>query len=181
MVSITFRLLALPERGWPRLSARLDQEEPLPAPWRYTCAFGAGVAACTFLGGLLAPSLSFAQALGHSLIALVGYCTAPALAHWRFSSSPISPALPARYQDHFIAAATLPVIGSGIFNLFPIPTLTILWTLVGALGVSWSAYIGASKLLGLAGPARKRVAIELGCFSVITPMAANILRITTLG
>lgn len=181
MISIILRFLAKPERAWPRLSARLAQKEQLPAPWTYPCALGGIAGICTLLGALLTPTQSFLQALGHGVIAWIGYSLAPAIASWRFSSSPLAPALPGQYQDHFIAAATLPVIGSGIFNLIPIPGFPFLWTIAGAVLVGWSAYLGASSLLGLAGPTRKRVASQLGTMSAIPPLTANVLRISILG
>ena len=181
MISIILRFLAMPERAWPRLSANLAQKEQLPAPWTYPCVVGGIAGVCTFLGGLLTPSQSFLQALGHGIIAWIGYSLAPSIASWRLSKSPLAPALPEQYQEYFIAAAALPVIGSGIFNLIPIPGFFFLWTIAGAVLVSWSAYLGSSSLLGLAGPARKRVATQLGTMSAIPPLTANVLRISILG
>jgi len=165
LVPLTMRLIAVPEYGWPRLSAACDRGEPLPTPLAHAMLLSGAAVVATLGGSMLSPSRSFDATLLATLIAAVGYfgaaVSAVIVAGARIQASP-------RLQQHtsrFASAACLPVLASGVFNIIPLGLLGVVAALGGTFMTYWSAYIGARDLLGLEDKPRQEAALLVSLFS----------------
>jgi uncharacterized membrane protein len=169
------RLIAVPEYGWPRLSAACDRGESLPAPLTHALMLGAVAVVATMLGSLISPARSFDETLLATFIAAVGYggaaVSAVVVAAPRLQVSP-------RLQQHtarFASAACLPVLASGIVNVIPLGLLGVVAAVGGALMTYWSAFVGARDLLGLEDKPRKDAALLVCVFSGLPTLVCTSL------
>lgn len=176
LVPLTMRLIAIPEYGWPRLSAACDRGEPLPAPLTHALMLAAAAVVATFAGSMVSPARSFNEALLATFIAAVGYVGAAAsavlLASPRIQASP-------RLQQHtarFASAACLPALASGVVNIIPLGLLGVMAAIGGTLMTYWSASVGARDLLGLEDEPRRQAALLISLFAgVPTLVCASVL------
>ncbi|NCQ60267.1 MAG: hypothetical protein GW913_06305 [Myxococcales bacterium] len=178
ILALTAKLIAVPELAWPRLVAAVDAEEPLPPPLGHACALAAISVVATLFGSALAPGHTAASVVSHTLAATAGYVGASAavvlglpkaLAHL--------PAVDAQSLARYGAASMLPLALSGVFNLVPMPGLSVLWTLGAAALAARSAFLGASQFLALEGNSRRNAAamvVILGSTPILLSLAFRI-------
>lgn len=165
LVPLTMRLIAVPEYGWPRLSAACDRNEALPTPLSHAALLASVAVIATFAGSLLSPSRSFGATLLAMFVAALGYVGA-AVSAVIFGSRRIHAS--ARLQQHvarFASAASLPVLASGVINIIPLGLLGVLGALAGIGMTYWSALVGARDLLGLEDKPRQQAALTVSIFA----------------
>lgn len=165
LVPLTLRLIAIPEYGWPRLSAACDRMEPMPTPLNHAVAVALIAVVATFAGSLISPERSFGEALLATLVAALGY-TGAAVGAVIFASTRIhsSPRLQP-YVGRFASAAALPLLASGVLNIVPLGPLSVVGAIGGAVMTYTSALIGARDLLGLEDKPRQDAAVQIALFA----------------
>lgn len=158
LAPLTFRLIAFPERGWPELVQACATDDDLPAAPLHGGLVALVSVVSTLIGAAFLPNATTSRVVVTTLAGFAGYVgavIAPAF---------ISPAsLGVREEDaalvpRYAASACLPLAACGIFNLAPLPVLSLLWTVAGVTLAARSAFIGAEVLLRLEGEARLRAA-----------------------
>lgn len=176
LAKLTWKLAALPEQAWPRFAAAHAQAEPLPSP-RLHVAVAAMVSVLgTGIGWLIKPGSTATGAVLQMLAAAVGYVGGAALA---VQLSPKLLTVPGMTHDdvsRFASGAVLPVVLSGAFNVFPLLFMNLVLALVGTAASAHSGWIGASAMLALEGPARKRAAAIPAGLALGAVLVATIIR-----
>lgn len=171
LVPLTMRLIAVPEYGWPRLSAACDRGEPLPAPLTHALTVAGVAVAATLLGSLVNPSRSFDATMLATVVAAIGYITAAVgsvqVAAPRIQASPRLQ----QYTDRFASAACLPVLASGAVNIIPLGFLGLVAAIAGILMTYLSAHVGARDLLGLEDSPRREAALLVTVVSAAPTIA----------
>lgn len=176
IVSLTARLVALPERGWPRLAAACDADEPLPSPLGHACFVAALPVVMTTIGAATVPGTTAGRVALAALAAVLGYVGA-AVAAVTLAPRWVRPGPRAeRLGPRFASAAALPLLASGVLNLVPLVGLGFLWLLAGAGATAWSAHVGASSLLGIEGDGRRRTAIVVPAIGAVPIALSTVLR-----
>lgn len=165
LVPLTMRLIAIPEYGWPRLSAACDRNEPLPTPLNHATMIAAVAVVATLAGSLVSPERTLVEVILATVVAALGYVgsavAAVIFAAPRIQASP-------RLQQHtarFASAACLPVLASGVLQIVPLGLLGVLAALGGTFMTYWSSLIGARDLLGLEDKPRQDAALLIALFS----------------
>ncbi len=149
LVPLTMRLIAIPEYGWPRLSAACDRNEPLPTPLNHAAMLAAIAVVATLAGSLVSPERSFGEALLATFIAALGYVGAAVGAVIYASPRIQASSRLQQYTARFASAACLPVLASGVLQVIPLGLLSVIAALGGIYMTYWSSLIGARDLLGL--------------------------------
>ncbi len=180
IATLTAKLVAVPEAAWPRLTAACDQREALPSPIAHASVVGAGSILATMIGAAIAPGRSLVTVLASGVAAAAGYLGAAAVAVMVVPRVLEIPETVRPLGPRFASAAVLPIVASGLFNVVPIPGLGFVWTVVGAALAAWSGWIGASALLGLEGPARRKAAVLTAALGALPPLVASGLRLALI-
>jgi hypothetical protein len=164
LAKLTWKLAALPEQAWPRFAAAHAQAEPLPSPHKHIAGVALVSVLGTGLGWMLVAGSTAGGAVLQMLAAFVGYVGGTVLAvelARRFVTAR-SASLGHDSNDdvaRFASGALLPVAVSGALNVIPLIPMSFALALAGAAASAHSGWIGASAMLALEGPARKRAAI----------------------
>lgn len=165
LVPLTMRLIAIPEYGWPRLSAACDRNEPLPTPLNHAVMLAVVAVVATLAGSLVSPERTFGEALLATLLAALGYVGsavgAVIVASARIQTSPRLQ----QYTARFASAACLPVLASGVLQIVPLGLLGVVAALGGTFMTYWSSLIGARDLLGLEDKPRQDAALLVSLWS----------------
>lgn len=165
LVPLTMRLIAIPEYGWPRLSAACDRNEALPTPLMHAVMLAAVAVVATLAGSLVSPARSFVDVLLATLVAAVGYVGA-AVAAVIFAAPRIQTSTRLQqYTSRFASAACLPALASGVINIVPLGLLGLVAAIAGVLMTYWSARVGARDLLGLEDKPRQDAALLISLFA----------------
>lgn len=175
LVPLTMRLIAVPEYGWPRLSAACDRNEPLPTPLNHATMMAALAVIATFAGSIVSPERSVGEVLLATLVSAIGYVGA-AVGAVIYAAPRIqtSPRLQ-QYAARFASAACLPVLASGVINIIPLGLLGVLAALGGALMTYWSALVGARDLLGLEDKPRQDAALLISLFAGVPVFLSTLI------
>lgn len=177
ILSLTARLIALPELAWPRLVAACDANEPLPSPLAHGSVVAVASVLATVLGGAIEPGRTVGGVAVHGLTAIVGYVGASVLAPLLGAKLLPSLAETEPLRARFASAAVLPLAVCGVLNIVPLSGLSIFWALAAAGLTARSAWLGASSMLGLAGPDRKRATIMVTLLGALPVLVATVFRI----
>ena len=156
LVSLTCKLIAIPEHAWPRLTAACDRAEPLPPPMLHAAALAAGSVFLTLLGQLVDTGAGAGQVTLAVLSAVAGYVGGGAAA---VSLTPKLVQAASGFESYvprYASAASLPAVASGAVNLVPLPALSLLAAVGGSILTFRSASLGARDFLGLEGKRRQR-------------------------
>ena len=175
-LKLTARLIALPELAWPRLAAACADEEPLPAPAAQIAAVASLSVVATLIGSALTPGRTAGQVVVHTVLAVVGYVGGGLLCAFGVPFVVRAPGAE-DLRVRFAAAAALPLVASGVFNIVPLVGLIFLWTLGGAALTARSAWVGASGLLGLEGDRRRHAAVTVTALGTLPIVATTLLRL----
>ena len=177
LVSLTLKLIAVPELAWPRLTAACDRREPLPSPIGHAGAVAGVAILATFLGAILPAASTVSTVTVVALSAVAGYVGAAALSALvapRFitTSEPLQHLVP-----RYAAAASIPVIACGVLNLIALPGLPLVSAAVGT-GLGYrAASLGARDFLGLEGGRRRNAAMAAAGFASAPVVLAALFRI----
>lgn len=152
------RLIAIPEYGWPRLSAACDRNEPLPTPLMHAVYLAGVAVAATFAGSLLSPAYTVVDIVVATFAAILGYMGAALGAVLIAAPRIRTSSRLQQYVPRFASAACLPVLASGVVNVVPLSLLGVLAAVGGVMMTYWSALIGARDLLGLEDQPRQHAA-----------------------
>lgn len=158
LAKLTWKLAALPEQAWPRFAAAHAQAEPLPSPLKHVGGVALLSVLGTGIGWTLRPGFTVNGLVLHMLAAFVGYVGGAALAVELTPRLVLAPGVSPEAVSRFASGAILPVAVSGVLNVFPLLPMSLVLALVGTVASAHSGWIGASAMLALEGPARKRAA-----------------------
>jgi hypothetical protein len=191
LAKLTLRLLASPEQAWLHFaaahSAAPETPGSLPTPLQHVVAAGFVSVFATGFGWMLRPGATSGGAVLQMLSATVGYVGGAALAVLltpRLVRAPGAAAFgshaetraSAELVSRFASGAVLPLTLSGITNVLPLPIMSLVLALAGAAASAQSAWIGASALLALEGPARTRAAAVPAGLAVSLVLLATFVR-----
>ena len=177
LLSLTARLIAVPEHAWPRLTAACASGEPLPSPMGHAAGVAAISVVATTIGAAMATGASVASVVLVMLLGVVAYVGAAAAAVTFGPKVVIAKGQSASELARFASAAVLPLAASGIFNVVPFALLGLACGLLGAALTAWSAHVGASAMLGLEGPARRSAAAAITAVGLAPVLLGSLLRI----
>jgi hypothetical protein len=180
LAKLTWKLAALPEQAWPRFAAAHAQAEPLPSPRLHVAGAALVSVLGTGIGWIIRHHSTASGAVLQMLAAVVGYVGGAALAVELSPKLLTVPGATADDVSRFASGAVLPIVVSGVFNVIPFPLMNLVLACAGAAASVHSGWIGASAMLGLEGPARKRAAavpagLALGAV-VLTTLIRNSLK-----
>jgi hypothetical protein len=176
IAGLSWRLVAIPEHGWPRLAAACDAGQPLPGPLSHAAVFATASVLATVLGAAVHPGTSAGLVAAHGLLALLGYLGGAVAAVYLGAARVPAPEPATSLRRRYAASATLPMLASGVLNLVPLYALTLLWTAAGIGLMAWSAWIGASAFLGAEGPRRKSSTIAVTTAAGVPALGAALVR-----
>lgn len=177
ILSLTARLIALPELAWPRLVAACDADEPLPSPIAHASVVAVASVLMTVIGGAIEPGRTVGGVAVHGLTAIVGYVGASVLAPILGSKLLPAPAETQHLRGRYASAAVLPIAVCGVMNIVPLTGLSLFWALAAAGLTARSGWLGASSMLGLEGPDRKRATVTVTLLGALPVLVATIFRI----
>lgn len=175
LVPLTLRLIAIPEYGWPRLSAACDRNEALPTPLMHAVMISVAAVLATLAGSMVSPERSFGAVLLATFLAALGYVGA-AVSAVIFAAPRIQAS--SRLQQHvarFASAACLPVLASGVLNIIPLGLFGVMAALGGTYMTYWSGLIGARDLLGLEDKPRQDAARLVALFAGVPTLICTLL------
>lgn len=162
LAELTLKLAAFPERAWGRfaLAAACESgDTALPSPLRHAAGASAISVLATGFGWALRPGATVGGVVLHSLAAVVGYVGAAGMAIELGSRWIVAPDATPKAVARFTSGAVLPVVVSGTLNLIPLVPMSFVLALAGAAASVHSGWVGASAMLALEGPPRKRAAV----------------------
>jgi hypothetical protein len=159
LAKLTWKLAALPEQAWPRFAAAHAQAEPLPSPHKHIAGAALVSVLGTGLGWMLVAGSTAGGAVLQMLAAFVGYVGGAVLAVELARRFVTARGATSEDVARFASGALLPVAVSGALNVIPLLPMSFVLALAGAAASAHSGWIGASAMLALEGPARKRAAI----------------------
>lgn len=176
LAPLTLRLIAFPERGWPELVQACSTDDDLPAAPLHGGLVALASVVSTLIGAAFLPGATMSRVLVTTLAGFAGYVGAIILPAYVPPASIGVRAEDAALVPRFAASACLPLAACGIFNLAPLPVLSLLWTLAGVTLAACSAYIGADVLLRLEGEARHRAARTIAIAGSLPVVISTVLR-----
>jgi len=149
----------------------------LPSPLAHAAGVAVVSVVATTIGAAIAVGRTPANVVLSMLVAIAAYVGAVATAVTFAPRLVSAPEQTAPLLARWASAAVLPIAVSGLFNVVPIALLGLAWSLFGAVICAWSAYVGASAMLGLEGPARRGAAGTLAALGLGPVLAGSLLRI----
>ncbi len=185
LASLTWELVALPSRAWPRYAKVSARTEAADAVLR-AAAVGGVAAIATCLGAAAHPRASVSFVVVPGLAAVAGYVGTAAIAGGFLpqllarsvaaATEASSPTLvPSDELSRFASAAVLPMLASGIAHAIPFAGFQVVAALLGAVATYYSGSLGARALLGMEGASRKRVATLTALVSTPPALLAALL------
>jgi len=158
LAKLTWKLAALPEQAWPRFAAAHAQAEPLPSPHKHVAGVALVSVLGTGIGWMIVPGSTAGGAVLQMLAAFVGYVGGTALAVELAARLITAPRVSSDDVARYASGALLPIAVSGALNVIPLIPMNFVLALAGTVASAHSGWIGASAMLALEGPARKRAA-----------------------
>lgn len=177
LLSLTARLIAVPEHAWPRLTAACASGEPLPSPMGHAAGVAAISVIATTIGAAVGTGATVASVVLVMLFGIAAYVGAAAAAVTFGPKVVSAPGREPAELARFASAAVMPLAVSGVFNVVPFALLGLVCGLLGAALTAWSAHVGASAMLGLEGPARRNAAAAVTAVGLAPVLLGSLLRI----